>query len=99
MPYRSVFPSASSIAALSALAFFANATPAFAYEYCRRDVTGFMLGCSFDTMEQCYATASGIGGYCQRDPFRRAADALASAPNTLYMGTRGHRAKTSTKKK
>jgi hypothetical protein len=91
MPYRSLFPSASSIAALSAFAFCATATPASAYEYCRRDVTGFMLGCSFDTMEQCYATASGIGGYCQRDPFRRAADAFASAPKTLYMSTRRHR--------
>jgi hypothetical protein len=99
MPYRSLFPSASSIAALSALAFFTNASPAFAYEYCRRDVTGHMLGCSFDTMEQCYATASGIGGDCQRDPFRREADAFASAPKTVYMSTRGHRAKTSSKSK
>src|SRR3954453_19159400 len=98
MPYRSLFPSASSIAALSALAF-ANATSASAYEYCRRDVTGFMLGCSFDTLEQCCATESGIGGYCQRDPFRPAADAFAPAPNTLYMSTRGHRAKTSRKSK
>ena len=65
MPYRSLFPTTSSIAALSALAFFANATPASAYEYCRRDVTGFMLGCSFDTMEQCYATASGIRNIAQ----------------------------------
>src|SRR3954447_1577358 len=95
MPCTFLFPSASSIVALSALALFANATPASAYEYCRRDVTGFMLGCSFGTMEQCYATASGIGGYCQRDPFRRAADALASAPKALYMSTRGHRAKRS----
>jgi hypothetical protein len=99
MPYRSLFPSASLITALSALAFFANATPAFAYEYCRRDVTGFMLGCSFDTMEQCHATESGIGGYCQRDPFRPAADLFVSAPKTVYMSTRGHRAKTSSKSK
>ncbi|WMT76916.1 DUF3551 domain-containing protein [Bradyrhizobium sp. Ash2021] len=99
MPYRSLFPSASSIAALSALAFFANATPASAYEYCRRHVTGFMLGCSFDTMEQCYTTESGIGGYCQRDPFRPPANAFASAPKTLYMSTRGHRAKISSKSK
>jgi hypothetical protein len=99
MPYRSLFPSASSIAALSTLAFFANATPSSAYAYCRRDVTGFMLGCSFDSMEQCYATESGIGGYCQRDPFRPAADASASAPKTLYMSTRGIRAKTSSKSK
>jgi hypothetical protein len=97
MPHRSLFPSASSVAALSALAFFA--TPAFAYEYCRRDVTGFMLGCSFDTMEQCYATESGIGGYCQRDPFRRPANAFASAPKTLYMSTLRHRAKTSSNSK
>ena len=99
MRYRSLFPSASSIAALAALVSFASATPAFAYEYCRRDVTGFMLGCSFETLEQCYATASGIGGYCQRNPFRPAADAFASAPKTLYMSTRGHRAKTSSKSK
>src|SRR4051794_16694657 len=94
-----LFPSASWIVVLSALALFANATSASAYEYCRRDVTGFMLGCSFNTMEQCDATASGIGGYCQRDPFRRAADAIASAPKTLYMSTRAHRAKTSSKSK
>ena len=96
---RSLLPSASSIAALSALAFFANATPASAYKYCRRDVTGFMLGCSFDTVEQCYATASGIGGYCQRDPFRREADAFAPGSKTLYMSTRGHRTTTSSKAK
>jgi Protein of unknown function (DUF3551) len=99
MPHRPLFPSASLIAALSALVFVASATSGSAYEYCRRDVTGFMLGCSFDTMEQCYATASGIGGYCQRDPFRPAADAFASAPKALYMSTRGHRAKTSSKSK
>src|SRR4051812_15951287 len=99
MPCTFLFPSASSIVALSALALFASATPAFAYKYCRRDVTGFMLGCSFDTMEQCYATASGIGGYCHRDPFWWAADALTSAPRTLYMSTRGHRAKPSSKSK
>jgi hypothetical protein len=99
MPYTFLFPSASSIVALSALALFVNATPASAYEYCRRDVTGFMLGCSFDTIEQCYATASGIGGYCQRDPSRRAADAIASVPKTVYMSTRGHRAKTGRKSK
>jgi hypothetical protein len=98
MPHRSLFPSASSIVALSALAFFANATPASAYEYCRRDVTGHMLGCSFDTLEQCYATASGIGGDCQRDPFLPAADAFASAPTTLHMSARGHHAKTSSKR-
>src|SRR3954447_13634430 len=99
MPCTFLFPRASSIVALSALALFANATPASAYEYCRRDVTGFMLGCSFDTIEQCYATSFGIGGYCQRDPFRPAADAFASAPKTLHMSTRGHRAKISSKSK
>src|SRR3954454_5615509 len=99
MPYTFLFPRASSIVALSALTLFANATPASAYEYCRRDVTGFMLGCSFDTIEQCYATASAIGGYCQRDPFRPAADAIASAPKTVYLSTRGHRAKTQSESK
>jgi hypothetical protein len=61
MPYRFLLPSASSVVAVSAIVLFANATPASAYEYCRRDVTGFMLGCSFETLEQCYATESGIG--------------------------------------
>ena len=41
---------------------------ASAGEFCRRDVTGFMTGCGYSTMEQCQAASSGIGGDCFRDP-------------------------------
>ena len=60
-----------SVAALGALTFVATATPASAhtYEYCRRDVIGATLSCSFDTMAQCQAMSSGRGGDCLRDPF------------------------------
>ena len=34
---------------------------ASAGEFCRRDVTGFMTGCGYSTMEQCQAASSGIG--------------------------------------
>jgi len=45
-----------------------TASPASAGEYCRTDVTGHMTSCGFDTMAQCQAAASGIGGDCFRDP-------------------------------
>ncbi len=62
--------SATSIVALSASTFVAFATPASAhtYEYCRRDIIGYTLSCSFDTLAQCQAMASGRGGDCLRDP-------------------------------
>lgn len=62
---------ATAVAALSALTFVANATPASAhtYEYCRRDIIGYVLSCSFDTLAQCQAMSSGRGGDCLRDPF------------------------------
>ena len=61
---------ATSVAALSALTFVAIATPASArtYEYCRRDIIGNVLSCSFDTLTQCQAMSSGRGGDCLRDP-------------------------------
>jgi Protein of unknown function (DUF3551) len=73
-----------SVAALSALTFVATATPASAhtYEYCRRDITGYTLSCSFDTMAQCQAMSSGRGGDCLRDPFLSdASSSYAYAPN------------------
>jgi len=66
--------------ALCALAFVSFATPASAGEYCRRDVTAGIVGCSFSTMEQCQAMSSGRGGDCFRDPFLPANDAYAYAP-------------------
>jgi hypothetical protein len=47
----------------------ASPTMANAWEYCRRDITGHMLGCSFSSMAQCEATRYGLGGDCLRDPF------------------------------
>jgi hypothetical protein len=61
--------------ALCALAFVSLATPASAGEYCRKDVTAGIVGCSFSTMEQCQSMSSGRGGDCFRDPFLPASDA------------------------
>lgn len=44
------------------------APEASAGEFCRRDVTGHMTGCGYDSMEQCQAASSGVGGDCFRDP-------------------------------
>jgi hypothetical protein len=66
--------------ALCALAFVSFATPAPAGEFRRKDVTAGIVGCGFDTMEQCQAMSSGRGGDCFRDPFLPARDAFAYAP-------------------
>jgi hypothetical protein len=56
-------------ALLAAVAFAAMTTPdASAAEFCRRDVTGHMASCGFETMAQCQAASAGIGGDCFRDP-------------------------------
>ena len=69
---RSFFSSsAGSAAAFLALMFAVLPVPAAAHDYecCRRDVTSYVLSCSFDTMNQCKAMSSGRGGDCLRDPF------------------------------
>jgi hypothetical protein len=77
---------AASIAALSALAFVAFATPASAGEYCRKDVTSAVVSCSFDNMAQCQAMSAGRGGDCFRDPFlAETSNALAYAPNAKHL--------------
>jgi hypothetical protein len=61
--------SAPAAALIAALAFGDIITPqASAGDFCRRDVTGHMTGCGFDSIAQCQATAAGIGGDCFRDP-------------------------------
>ena len=83
------------IAALCALAFVASATPASAGEYCRRDITSYMLSCSFDTLAQCQAMSSGRGGDCLRDPYLNdASTAYAFAPKALHTKARVRHAKT-----
>jgi Protein of unknown function (DUF3551) len=44
------------------------APEARAGEFCRTDVSGHMTGCGYDSMEQCQAASSGVGGDCFRDP-------------------------------
>jgi hypothetical protein len=71
-------------AAIACAAVFGTATPAAAkdYEYCRPDVTSFMLSCGFDTLAQCQDMSSGRGGDCIRNPsLGGAANAYAYAPN------------------
>ena len=59
---------AAAAALLAAIAFGAMTTPASAAEFCRRDVTGHMESCGFESMAQCQAASAGIGGDCFRDP-------------------------------
>jgi len=61
-------PAAALVAAIVFGAMLAP-TEASAGEYCRQDVTGHMTSCGFDTMEQCQAMRSGLGGDCFRDPW------------------------------
>jgi hypothetical protein len=72
-------------AAIACAALFGSTAPAAAapHEYCRRDVTEYSaLSCSFDTLAQCQATASGRGGDCLRDPsLGVGAGAYAYAPS------------------
>ena len=87
--------SAALITALCTLAFVAFATPASAGEYCRRDVTSYMLSCSFDNMEQCHEMSSGRGGDCFRDPLLPdVSSAYAYAPKALGSKPGTHRTKT-----
>ena len=73
------------VAAIACAAIFSSATPAVAgpHEYCRRDITEYgAISCSYDTLAQCQATASGRGGDCLRDPSLGAgASAYAFAPS------------------
>ena len=73
------------VAAIACAAFFGSAAPAAAgsHEYCRRDINEYgALSCSFDTLAQCQATASGRGGDCLRDSsLPSASNAYVSAPD------------------
>ena len=70
-------------AAIACAVVFGATTPAAAkdYEYCRRDVTSYMLSCGFETLAGCQDMASGRGGDCIRNPsLGGAANAYAYAP-------------------
>ncbi|SRR6266702_7005845 len=78
----------------SAFVTFVAPTAAQAGQYCRRDITSYMLSCSFDTLAQCQAMSSGRGGDCLRDPFLADSAAFAYAPKQLHAGHVTRRART-----
>jgi Protein of unknown function (DUF3551) len=72
------------VAAISCAAVFATAAPVAAkdYEYCRRDITSYMLQCGFDTLAQCQEMLFGRGSDCFRNPsLGSAADAYVHSPS------------------
>ena len=83
---------ATPLAGLYAMAWVAVAMPASAgpYEYCRMDTSG-MRSCSFETLEQCQAMASGRGGTCDRDPFLPRVSTTGTYAYAPLRG--GHRAR------
>jgi hypothetical protein len=71
------------IAAIGCAVGFAASGSAAAkdYQYCRSDVTSYMLQCGFDTLARCQDMSSGRGGSCLRNPLLgSAASAYAYAP-------------------
>ena len=89
-----VLASASTAGLVAALALGAiNMPSAKAGEYCRTDPSAHMRSCGFDTMEQCLAMRSGIGGDCARDPFLSDnKNALAYQPKSPHLRSRAHHA-------
>ena len=85
---------APAVALFAAIAFGAmTTTDASAAEFCRRDVTGHMTGCGFDSMAQCQAASAGIGGDCFRDPsLGDSKDAYAYHPATPRSRSGSHAA-------
>ena len=71
------------VVATACAAIFSTVMPAAAkdYEYCRRDITSYMLQCGFDTFAQCQDVSFGRGGDCFRNPsLGSAAGAYVYAP-------------------
>ncbi|MBI5264018.1 MAG: DUF3551 domain-containing protein [Bradyrhizobium sp.] len=76
-----------SLAAVVASATFLGvAQPAVAkdYQYCRQDAfSAGVRDCSFDTLQQCRATAAGRGGECARNPASEATGSYAYAKGRI----------------
>jgi len=71
--------------AAAALLAVMGATPALARDYpvcMRSSTTAYNPSCSFNTMQQCMATVSGIGGDCIQNP----AFAYGQAPQPRLRG-------------
>jgi hypothetical protein len=58
------------IAVVGCAAIFAAPGSAAAkdHQYCRRDITSYMLQCGFDSLAQCEDMSSGRRGNCMRNP-------------------------------
>jgi hypothetical protein len=81
-------------ALITAVSIFHGAGPARAeidYPVCRSGggEGGSYLRCDFTTLEQCQATASGIGGSCIVNPFYRS-DTNSNNANATYRGHARH---------
>jgi hypothetical protein len=70
-------------AAMASAAFFGAARPAAAtdYEYCRRDLTSFVLQCGIDMLAQCQDMSFGRSD-CFRNPSLGGAAYAPSVHNT-----------------
>jgi Protein of unknown function (DUF3551) len=83
------------IAAIGCAAVFAASRSAAAkdYQYCRRDVTSYMLQCGFDSLAQCQEMSTSRGDGCLRNPLLgSAASAYAYAPGVgkIYICAPNH---------
>lgn len=68
---RKFFPAVLAVGAVAAIGMVPNAAQARDYPFCINGADyGSAVGdCSFDTYEQCLATASGRLAFCEANPF------------------------------
>jgi hypothetical protein len=81
-------------AALLGEAQAAAAQSAYSYPWCARYFAHEYAGatsCYFDSYQQCMTTLSGIGGYCIKSPYYRAAPATVPPANSRPAHPRRHR--------
>ena len=80
------------VAATAPMLFTVGATSADPYKWCAVDSSGGGTNCGFVTIEQCRATISGQGGFCQPKqiiPPNLSPAARAAAPKTDASGSNG----------
>ena len=81
-----------SAAAVALMLFTAGAVSADPYKWCAVDSNGGGSNCGFVTVEQCRATISGQGGFCEPKqvlPPNLSPAARAAAPKTDASGSNG----------
>jgi len=60
----------------------ADRTQAQNYPWCADGYKGGARSCGFSTFEQCLATVSGSGGFCERNPMYRPDDSHPVRPKS-----------------